>query len=129
MALMRSRYTAYVEHNIGYLLRTWHPSTRPAVIDSAAIPEWCGLEIVRTRRGGETDNEGTVEFMATALVDDKLCKLRETSRFVREDGQWLYVAGDLIAAGDQAKVGSTKVGRNDPCPCGSGRKFKKCCGR
>jgi len=128
-ALMRSRYTAYVERNIRYLLRTWHPSTRPPCIDAATIPAWCGLEILRTQRGRETDDRGMVEFVATALIDDKLCRLRESSRFVREEGFWLYVTGETVAAGDRAAINPDKVGRNDPCPCGSGRKFKKCCGR
>jgi SEC-C motif-containing protein len=128
-ALMRSRYTAYAERNISYLLQTWHPCTRPSVLDPATIPNWCGLQIVRTERGRKDDDEGLVEFVATALVRNTLCTLHEVSRFVREAGEWLYVAGDLLEDGKPAENRPSKAGRNDPCPCGSGKKFKKCCGR
>jgi len=122
-ALMRSRYTAYVAADVAYLLRTWHSRTRPAAIDPATIPRWRGLEILRTEQGREGDSQGVVEFRATAQSARGIVHLREVSRFVREDGQWLYVDGELIDEGPAAKAG-----RNSPCPCGSGKKFKKCCG-
>ena len=127
-ALMRSRYCAYILGDIPYLLRTWHPSTRPAVIDPAAIPDWRGLDILRAEEGQEGDNQGIVEFRATALSQGKFFTLHEVSRFVREAGQWLYVSGDITP--DSAQAASAvpnKAGRNSPCPCGSGKKFKKCC--
>jgi len=127
--LMRSRYSAYVEGQLSYLLRTWHSSTRPPALDPATFPDWCGLEILRTERGQEEDDEGVVEFVATALMHKRLCKLRETSRFVKESGQWFYLSGEMIGESEQGKGDADKVGRNDPCPCGSGKKFKKCCGR
>jgi len=126
---MRSRYTAYVEKNSAYVLRTWHPSTRPSVLDPATQPDWCGLTIVRTGQGREAGNEGIVEFVATALVRNRVCKLHEVSRFVKEAGQWLYVGGEIIGNGELVDADTGKVSRNDPCPCGSGKKFKKCCGR
>lgn len=134
-ALMRSRYTAYVRVAVPYLLETWHASTRPQEIDVDAMPHWCGLEILACDQGGEGDEQGWVEFRATALVEERLLVLRERSRFVRDAGVWRYVDGECIeeekpapppAAPAPAKKG--KVGRNDPCPCGSGKKFKKCCG-
>ncbi|PXF60388.1 MAG: hypothetical protein C4B58_00715 [Deltaproteobacteria bacterium] len=126
-ALMRSRYTAYVERNTNYLLKTWHSSTRPANIDPATIPEWYGLHIINTEAGGETDNKGLVEFKAISLSHKKIWQLHETNRFVKEDGQWFYVDGDIL--GDSPPIRKNKkVGRNEPCPCGSGKKFKKCCG-
>jgi SEC-C motif-containing protein len=125
-ALMRSRFTAYVRAEIGYLLATWHPTTRPPSIDPATVPAWCDLAILRTERGREGDTEGVVEFRASGRVGDAQVHLHEVSRFVCEQGQWLYVAGDLI---DDRQEGRTaKVGRNSPCPCGSGKKFKRCCG-
>lgn len=127
-ALMRSRYSAYVVRDIAYLLRSWHSTTRPAGIDPAAIPEWLGLQIVRTEKGLTTDHEGVVEFEATACAGEKVWRLHEVSRFVQEDGQWFYVDGDLKNDFPAVKSRGAKVGRNDPCPCGSGRKFKKCCG-
>ena len=126
-ALMRSRYSAYVLGDIAYLLRTWHPSTRPAAIDPAAIPDWCGLDILRTEKGQGCDDQGIVEFKATALLQGKVFTLHEASRFVLEAGQWLYVSGDILEDSAQAGSAVSKAGRNSPCPCGSGKKFKKCC--
>ncbi len=126
-SLMRSRYTAYVICNVGYLLKTWHPSTRPQAIDPATIPEWYGLHIIATEDGAEGDDQGIVEFKATSLSVKKTWRLHEVSRFVKEEGQWFYVNGDV--KGDTPVVTrSLKVARNEPCPCGSGKKFKKCCG-
>jgi SEC-C motif domain protein len=128
-ALMRSRYSAYVMGDISYVLKTWHSSTRPPGIDPETTPNWCSLEIIHTERGQVGDDEGIVEFSAKALSQKKTFELHETSRFVKEDGQWLYVSGEV--GGDSQVTGreTDKVGRNSPCPCGSGRKFKKCCGR
>ncbi|MGD9949714.1 MAG: YchJ family protein [Desulfobulbus sp.] len=131
-ALMRSRYTAYTRSAISYLLETWHSSTRPEDIDVDAIPHWCGLEILGTALGQADDSEGLVEFRATALAGERLIVLRERSRFVREEGGWRYLDGEFIEE-EQPSIPSPaaktkKVGRNDPCPCGSGKKFKKCCG-
>jgi SEC-C motif-containing protein len=93
--LMRSRYTAYVLMREGYLLRTWHASTRPATLDlaDAGPVRWLDLKIVRTEAGGATDHEGVVEFVARYKVNGKAGRLHETSRFISEDGQWLYVDG------------------------------------
>lgn len=126
-SLMRSRYTAYVVRNVDYLLKTWHSSTRPATIDPATIPEWYGLQIVRTEAGSKEDDHGVVEFKATSLSQKKIWRLHEVSRFMKEDGQWFYVDGDI--KGETPPVrNNQKVGRNKPCLCGSGKKFKKCCG-
>jgi SEC-C motif-containing protein len=84
--------------------------------------------LIRTEKGLKDDDEGTVEFQATAQACHKIVKLHEASRFVKEAGQWLYVAGDIMEDSLQAGNKSIKVGRNCPCPCGSGQKYKKCCG-
>lgn len=133
-ALMRSRYTAYVRVAVSYLLDTWHSSTRPQEIDIDAMPHWCGLEILACDQGREGDEAGWVDFRATALAEGRLLVLRERSRFVREEGAWRYVDGEFIEEEQPAPSPAApapakdKVGRNDPCPCGSGKKFKKCCG-
>jgi SEC-C motif-containing protein len=127
-ALMRSRYSAYVMGDIAYLLLTWHSSTRPPAIDPDTIPDWCGLDIIRTDKGQVDDDEGIVEFKATALSHGRILTLHEVSRFVQEAGQWLYVSGDVIGDSSQEGRITEKVGRNCLCPCGSGKKFKKCCG-
>lgn len=95
-ALMRSRYTAYVRGDAHYLLRTWHPSTRPAELDLATPGlRWLGLTIKRCEHGGPNDAEGTVEFVARMRRGGRAARLHEISRFVREDGHWLYVDGKL----------------------------------
>lgn len=124
-ALMRSRYTAYVRQDSAYTLRTWHPSTRPQGVDLADLPQWMGLRIVQAVAGQETDLEGTVEFIATALNHGRPFQLHEKSRFVKEAGLWFYVDGAVF---EPSAPPTEKIGRNEPCPCGSGRKYKKCCG-
>ena len=126
-ALMRSRYTAYVIGDISYVLRTWHPSTRPSALEFDTILRWCKLEIIHTEKGLPDDNEGSVEFIAAAPSHGKMVKLHELSHFVKEAGQWLYLSGDILGDAPQERVAKI-VGRNNLCPCGSGRKFKKCCG-
>ena len=126
--LMRSRYSAYVAGDTTYVLKTWHPSTRPLAIEADTIAGWCGLTIIRTEKGLENDEDGIVEFIATALVHGRTVRLHETSHFVKEAGQWLYVSGETMEAAPQPANTAMKVGRNCLCPCGSGKKFKKCCG-
>jgi SEC-C motif domain protein len=91
--MMRSRYTAYVIRDRGYLLATWHPSTRPASIVLEPNLEWVRLEIVGRTGGGMLDAEGTVDFRATYQADGVRQDQRENSRFVRADKTWLYVDG------------------------------------
>lgn len=95
--LMRSRYCAYTLRREDYLLRTWHASTRPAVLDLAAATKWLGLEVVRCEAGAETDMRGVVEFVARYKHNGRAGRLHEVSRFVREAGQWYYVDGDIVA--------------------------------
>jgi len=126
-ALMRSRYTAYVVEDYPYVLRTCHASTRPDddEFDDSTSVKWTGLEIIETEAGGEGDDEGTVEFIARYQAPEGGdLGMHEKGSFVREDGQWFYLDGDLVKA---QPVRSTKIGRNDPCSCGSGKKYKKCC--
>ncbi len=129
-ALMRSRYTAYAMGNFDYLQKTCAPELRadyepPGV---ATMPEWRGLKILRTVGGGAGDDAGQVEFMASYTINGQAHSLHELSDFRRVDGAWIYTAGEINPKqGTQVRDGS-KVGRNDPCPCGSQKKYKKCCG-
>ncbi|KRE82108.1 zinc-binding protein [Arthrobacter sp. Soil763] len=89
--LMRSRYSAFVVRDAAYLLRTWHPSTRPAALDLDPAMQWRRLDIVSTRRGGPLDTEGTVEFKAWFRHGGEAGVHHETSRFVRQDRRWYYL--------------------------------------
>lgn len=117
---MRSRYTAFVRRDWDYLNRTQVKQD-----DGPPTPdmEWLGLEVLTCHAGGPEDSEGTVEFVARYRHAGRPGSLHEISRFRREDGGWVYVDGEFPRPSRQPKTG-----RNDPCPCGSGRKFKKCCG-
>lgn len=92
-ALMRSRYSAFVVGDVEHLLRTWHPSTRPARLELDADQRWTGLEVLATSAGGPFDADGTVEFTASSVAGGRRAVHRERSRFVREDRRWSYVDG------------------------------------
>ena len=94
--LMRSRYTAFALNNIAYLEKSWHPTTRPATIETDEKVRWLGLKIKRTGQGGADDDEGTVEFVARFKIDGRGHRLHEISRFVKENGQWLYLDGEMV---------------------------------
>jgi SEC-C motif domain protein len=91
--MMRSRYTAYALRDPGYLLATWHPSTRPATISLDPDIEWVGLEILRRTRGGMLDTAGTVEFRATYRSDGMRMHQHENSSFVLQNKTWFYLDG------------------------------------
>ena len=124
---MRSRYTAYVRGAIDYVVAT-HDETTRATVDADAAARWSrdtvwqGLEIVGTERGSEADDTGIVEFVARGITKGVPFAQQERSRFSKVAGRWYYVDG--VA---RAKAAVT-AGRNEPCPCGSGKKFKKCHG-
>jgi len=93
-ALMRSRYAAYVLKLEDYLLATWHASTRPSELDLAADDsKWLGLEVRAHQQQDAT--HATVDFVARYRIAGRGHRLRELSRFVREDGRWYYIDGDL----------------------------------
>lgn len=93
-ALMRSRYSAFVMDKLPYLLATWHPSTRPASLEpNPPGLKWLGLDVKAAASQGA--DHATVEFVARSRLDGRASRMHETSRFVREGGQWFYVDGDL----------------------------------
>lgn len=94
-ALMRSRYTAFALGDVAHLLDTWHPSTRPALLDLDPQQRWLHLNVESWSGGGPFDTEGTVGFTAVCRGPDGRGELRELSRFVREDGRWYYVDGAI----------------------------------
>jgi SEC-C motif-containing protein len=132
---MRSRYTAFVLGNFDHIERTYAIEERGDVSRETIKAmfksvEWVGLEIIETGLGGDADDTGMVEFIARYRKDGVLQRHHERSKFRREKGLWIYVEAESTPlAGLKIEAsGSGKIGRNDPCPCGSGTKFKKCCG-
>lgn len=130
-ARMRSRYSAFATGAIDYLRDSLTPDSRHD-FDRAHTEqwskdsEWTGLEIKSTEDGGPDDTTGWVEFVATFTMDDKPHTHHESAYFVKEDGSWFYKSG--ISGQRPVKRTTPKQGRNEPCLCGSGKKFKKCCG-
>jgi SEC-C motif domain protein len=131
-ALMRSRYTAYVKRDIAHLERSLSADQRKDFAAEEAkkwaeSSEWLGLTISRTEQGGVDDKIGAVEFSAKFRTEGKDHEHFEVALFAREDGRWVYT-GQVNEPGKTVKRETPKIGRNDPCPCGSGKKYKKCCG-
>lgn len=131
-ALMRSRYSAYVVQNIDYIEATHSLEER----DNLSVEEtrkwaeessWLGLDILSVDKGLESDDEGRVEFIARFSQEGMVYEHHELSRFHKVDGKWYYLEGK-VSNHSRAEGSAKSVGRNDPCPCGSGKKFKKCCG-
>lgn len=94
-SLMRSRYTAHVLGRWNHLYVTWHPRTRPELVDDDGLA-WTGLEVVRTENGGPEDRTGVVEYVASFRSGKTRDALHETARFQRRAGRWFYVDGDLV---------------------------------
>lgn len=132
-ALMRARYSAYVKHEIGFIASSCVRSEGEADIDLEETrrwseeSEWIGLVIHSTTKGGPNDEEGVVDFSATYARKGLKDEHHEIAGFKKVNGEWLYAEGRM--APTTIVRASPKVGRNDPCPCGSGRKYKQCCGK
>lgn len=129
--LMRARYTAHVKVEVDFLFESTHPDHRQgydhkATRTWAENSEWHGLEILGTVKGGPQDEEGEVEFVARFRDKDGVRSHHERGQFKRTDGRWLFTEGIMVKP---QPLSASKVGRNDPCPCGSGSKHKKCCGK
>ncbi|MGC3964201.1 MAG: YchJ family metal-binding protein [Rhodocyclaceae bacterium] len=92
-ALMRSRYSAYALGLTDYVAATWHASTRPTDIAPDNTVKWIGLKVVRAPQA--EGNASVVEFIARYKIDGRAYRMHEISRFVREDGRWFYVDGDV----------------------------------
>jgi SEC-C motif domain protein len=122
---MRSRFVAFGFGNFDYI-ETTQLDPLPEEVRNREAPEWESLEVLNCQDGGPDDKTGTVEFVAVYRLN-KRRKHHEVSRFVRDNGTWRYKDGDIQ---DEAIPDgtATKVGRNERCPCGSGKKYKRCCG-
>ena len=114
LELMRSRYSAYVMTLTDYLIDTDRNSTQNDIIDIENFSkgvDWIGLKIISSK-------DNMVEVKAYYKTGSGVYVLYEKSNFVLENGRWLYDGGELL---------KSKPDRNETCPCGSGKKFKKCC--
>lgn len=129
--LMRARYSAYVGVQTDFLYESTHPDHRQGydhqgTEEWAGSAEWEGLEIVASQRGGAEDAEGQVEFIASYREKGALREHHELAQFKKDKGAWYFTDGAMVRP---KPVASAKIGRNEPCPCGSGAKYKKCCGK
>ncbi len=121
---MRSRFVAFCLQNSAYLLATWDATTRPANLDfSGDTVNWSRLEIVGTKKGMAADSKGVVSFNAYFVQDGEEGVMGEASRFRKTAGRWFYLDGVVKYAAENVLAQS----RNALCPCGSGKKFKRCC--
>jgi SEC-C motif-containing protein len=117
---MRSRYSAYVLQDRDYLEQTWHSDHRPQdlILDDGV--RWIGLEVIDFQ---PQEDQATVEFEARLLVAGRVDAVHENSRFVKHEGRWFYTSGDQLTPTFKLR----SLSRNEACPCGSGKKFKRCC--
>lgn len=126
---MRSRFSAYCLNDWAYILKTYASSQRNTLSEddlkeSAAGTKWLSLLVVPPSVSDSplSSQHERVEFKAFYAIQNKLYLMHETSEFIVEDGEWRYTTGVI-----HNDTGQIKSGRNDPCICGSGKKFKQCC--
>lgn len=132
--LMRARYCAHILNNTAFVIETYHSSCHAEqdaqAIEESVHSEWVKLEVLDAPV--PKAEEGFVEFKAYFMEEGQQYCLHERSRFVMEDQQWRYIDGimpeEMVDPRLNQTIANTKIGRNDPCLCGSGKKFKKCCG-
>ena len=128
--VMRARYSSFASGDVKYLETSQNPKTSDDLdMDSLKAwsdqATWLGLDVVSKKDGKNEDDSGEVEFKAHYVLRNKKHCHHEQALFNRVDGNWFFTDGKLIPNQVEEAV---KVGRNEPCPCGSGKKFKKCCG-
>jgi len=132
--LMRARYTAHTCARMDFVKQTHHPDTVADFDEKAAKAwaeesTWLGLEIVATEGGRADDETGTVEFIARFDdVEGRTQTHHELSYFDKVGGSWKFRDGTAPTNREPYRRSGARIGRNDPCHCGSGKKFKKCCG-
>ena len=129
--LMRARYSAYVGVQMDFIFESTHVDHRKGYDHAgtkqwAEESEWQGLEIVSTKNGGAGDATGEVEFIARFSDKDQSTEHHEIGHFIKENECWYFTDGRMVRPKPMAVA---KIGRNEPCSCGSGLKYKKCCGK
>jgi SEC-C motif-containing protein len=131
LELLRARYTAFTRGDVDYILTSHHSRTRKDVKreeieDWSKNSDWLGLNIAEVEGGAAHDQKGTIVFCAKYRADHQDHEHWEKSFFERENGVWYFLDAQGVQVGTYRRA-TPKTGRNDPCPCGSGKKFKKCC--
>ncbi|GHU49567.1 UPF0225 protein [Spirochaetia bacterium] len=131
-ALMRARYSAYVEHEIQYIINTCINKGKDDIDEKqtrnwSEKSKWLGLTIIACEKGGFVDEEGSVEFEASYEMNGLRDVHHEKAKFKKKQGKWMYSEGEIVAK--TIVRSGPKIGRNEPCPCGSGKKYKNCCDR
>lgn len=129
---MKARYVAYTTGDVDFIISSHDPETRENVSKEATeewsrSARWLGIEILSTVGGGPDDDDGVVEFVAHFELEGKKINHHEKSYFKKINGNWFFVDGQIVP--ETYVRSAPKVGRNDPCPCGSGKKYKFCCGK
>lgn len=130
--LLRSRYSAFTQMEMDYVLNTHDPKTRheadmEANKNWAESVDWMGLDVVGITGGGKKDQEAYIEFKAYYEDDEGEQEHHELSEFRKYNGKWYFVKAQHPHSETYVRE-EPKIGRNDPCVCGSGKKYKKCCG-
>lgn len=130
--LLRARYSSFVVGNIDFIVSTHHSATqhevnRTEIEKWSKDSEWKGLEVLQREAGLATDETGTLVFHAKYVADGKEENHYEKSTFEKEKGEWKFLDAVPLRNGPYIRE-EPKIGRNDPCHCGSGKKFKKCHG-
>ena len=131
-SLMRARYTAHTQANMAFILRTHHPATRTDIDENATArwardSQWMKLEVMAVEGGGANDKDARIEFMAHYRDPQKRRQTHhELGVFERYQGDWYFRDAEMPEI-KPFKRDDPKLGRNDPCHCGSGKKYKKCC--
>jgi len=131
--LLRARYTAHAKLEMDYVRDTTHPEQLPKYEPATARnwaekSEWEKLEIISISDGGVDDERGEIEFVAHYRQKGNLKTHHELAHFRKHEGEWYFYDGEGVIPRQVVRT-QPKIGRNDPCPCGSGKKYKKCCGR
>jgi SEC-C motif-containing protein len=129
--LLHARYLAFTKNDIDFIVDTHHPKTRgdvkrEEVSEWAKNSEWMGLTVHQKLGGEASDTQGQIVFLVKYKSDGKEHDHWEHSFFEKDGGEWKFLDGQPPKTGPLRRT-EPKVGRNDPCSCGSGKKFKKCC--
>ncbi len=131
-ALIRARYTAHTLGAMEFILATHHPSTRSDIDEAATArwareSQWLGLEILSVEGGEADDNSARIEFIARYRdAARRRHTHHERGVFEKYHGQWYFRDAEVPDV-NQFRREAPKQGRNEPCACGSGKKYKKCC--